>query len=257
MPHQALRTKGGPRVLAPSDPGPAPCMAASRPLLSSGLTWPSSRCARPRLGAVSPCRAHAAFVGCARVRTCPPVGGARTAGSRGPCARCSDVCCRPTRAPHPQDIINSMSNSPATSKPPVTLRLVVPASQCGSLIGKGGSKIKEIREVTAPPPAWRVPGRRGGGGRGGVPPPARAGRPGPGHPAPPFPGEGELSPLGCGGPGRGPQSRAPSLQGNPERPLPGAGSGPLPRKGLRCRSLPESILLCDLKLRRGDRISRR
>merc|ERR1711976_442333 len=26
--------------------------------------------------------------------------------------------------------------------------LVVPASQCGSLIGKGGSKIKEIREVT-------------------------------------------------------------------------------------------------------------
>ena len=49
----------------------------------------------------------------------------------------------------PQDIINSMSNSPATSKPPVTLRLVVPASQCGSLIGKGGSKIKEIREVTA------------------------------------------------------------------------------------------------------------
>ncbi|XP_030662101.1 poly(rC)-binding protein 3 isoform X18 [Nomascus leucogenys] len=45
-----------------------------------------------------------------------------------------------------EDIINSMSNSPATSKPPVTLRLVVPASQCGSLIGKGGSKIKEIRE---------------------------------------------------------------------------------------------------------------
>ncbi|XP_048193214.1 poly(rC)-binding protein 3-like isoform X1 [Perognathus longimembris pacificus] len=41
-----------------------------------------------------------------------------------------------------------MSNSPATSKPPVTLRLVVPASQCGSLIGKGGSKIKEIREST-------------------------------------------------------------------------------------------------------------
>ncbi|XP_019630126.1 PREDICTED: poly(rC)-binding protein 3-like isoform X2 [Branchiostoma belcheri] len=32
--------------------------------------------------------------------------------------------------------------------PPVTLRLIVPASQCGSLIGKGGSKIKEIREVT-------------------------------------------------------------------------------------------------------------
>lgn len=30
----------------------------------------------------------------------------------------------------------------------LTLRLVVPATQCGSLIGKGGSKIKEIREVT-------------------------------------------------------------------------------------------------------------
>lgn len=57
---------------------------------------------------------------------------------------------------HPQDIINSMSNSPATSKPPVTLRLVVPASQCGSLIGKGGSKIKEIREVTGPFPFWWV-----------------------------------------------------------------------------------------------------
>ncbi|KAI4889979.1 hypothetical protein NFI96_024365 [Prochilodus magdalenae] len=47
-----------------------------------------------------------------------------------------------------EDIINSMSNSQATSKPPVTLRLVVPASQCGSLIGKGGSKIKEMRETT-------------------------------------------------------------------------------------------------------------
>lgn len=40
-----------------------------------------------------------------------------------------------------------MTNSTATSKPPVTMRLVVPASQCGSLIGKGGCKIKEIREV--------------------------------------------------------------------------------------------------------------
>uniref|UniRef100_A0A7N8WVW9 Poly(rC) binding protein 3 n=1 Tax=Mastacembelus armatus TaxID=205130 RepID=A0A7N8WVW9_9TELE len=47
-----------------------------------------------------------------------------------------------------EDINSSMSNSPATSKPPVTLRLVVPASQCGSLIGKGGSKIKEMREST-------------------------------------------------------------------------------------------------------------
>ena len=29
----------------------------------------------------------------------------------------------------------------------LSLRLVVPASQCGSLIGKGGAKIKEIREA--------------------------------------------------------------------------------------------------------------
>ena len=41
-----------------------------------------------------------------------------------------------------------MTNSTAASRPPVTLRLVVPASQCGSLIGKGGCKIKEIREST-------------------------------------------------------------------------------------------------------------
>ncbi|NXJ11917.1 PCBP3 protein, partial [Odontophorus gujanensis] len=47
-----------------------------------------------------------------------------------------------------EDINASMTNSSVTSKPPVTLRLVVPASQCGSLIGKGGSKIKEIREST-------------------------------------------------------------------------------------------------------------
>lgn len=37
----------------------------------------------------------------------------------------------------------------ALGKPQVTLRLIVPASQCGSLIGKGGAKIKEIREVMA------------------------------------------------------------------------------------------------------------
>ncbi|XP_048859716.1 poly(rC)-binding protein 3-like isoform X2 [Brienomyrus brachyistius] len=47
-----------------------------------------------------------------------------------------------------EEINASMTNSTVTSKPPVTLRLVVPASQCGSLIGKGGSKIKEIRETT-------------------------------------------------------------------------------------------------------------
>ncbi len=44
-----------------------------------------------------------------------------------------------------QDIQN-IPNS-GVPKPPVTIRLIVPASQCGSLIGKGGSKIKEIREV--------------------------------------------------------------------------------------------------------------
>jgi hypothetical protein len=32
-------------------------------------------------------------------------------------------------------------------KPPITLRLAIPASQCGSLIGKAGAKIKEIRDV--------------------------------------------------------------------------------------------------------------
>uniref|UniRef100_A0A8C7H4A3 Poly(rC) binding protein 2 n=1 Tax=Oncorhynchus kisutch TaxID=8019 RepID=A0A8C7H4A3_ONCKI len=47
-----------------------------------------------------------------------------------------------------EDISSSMTNSTATSQPPVTLRIVVPASQCGSLIGKGGCKIKEIREST-------------------------------------------------------------------------------------------------------------
>uniref|UniRef100_A0A8D0GGC4 Poly(rC) binding protein 2 n=1 Tax=Sphenodon punctatus TaxID=8508 RepID=A0A8D0GGC4_SPHPU len=47
-----------------------------------------------------------------------------------------------------EDISSSMTNSTAASRPPVNLRLVVPASQCGSLIGKGGCKIKEIREST-------------------------------------------------------------------------------------------------------------
>uniref|UniRef100_A0A8C9WD77 Poly(rC) binding protein 2 n=1 Tax=Scleropages formosus TaxID=113540 RepID=A0A8C9WD77_SCLFO len=47
-----------------------------------------------------------------------------------------------------EDISSSMTNSTAASRPPVTLRIVVPASQCGSLIGKGGCKIKEIREST-------------------------------------------------------------------------------------------------------------
>lgn len=49
-----------------------------------------------------------------------------------------------------------MTNSTATSKPPVTLRIVVPASQCGSLIGKGGCKIKEIREVSLDKNMWEM-----------------------------------------------------------------------------------------------------
>ncbi|XP_048580248.1 poly(rC)-binding protein 3 [Nematostella vectensis] len=40
------------------------------------------------------------------------------------------------------------SNSKSNTTPPVTLRLIVPGSQCGSIIGKGGAKIKEIREVS-------------------------------------------------------------------------------------------------------------
>lgn len=44
--------------------------------------------------------------------------------------------------------INSGGGGSGVPRPPITLRLIVPASQCGSLIGKGGSKIKEIREVT-------------------------------------------------------------------------------------------------------------
>ncbi|XP_072136809.1 poly(rC)-binding protein 4 isoform X5 [Mobula birostris] len=47
-----------------------------------------------------------------------------------------------------EDLSTSSISDTTRSKPPVTLRLVIPASQCGSLIGKGGSKIKEIRETT-------------------------------------------------------------------------------------------------------------
>jgi len=42
----------------------------------------------------------------------------------------------------------SNGSGPGQQRPPITLRLIVPASQCGSLIGKAGSKIKEIREIT-------------------------------------------------------------------------------------------------------------
>ncbi|KAK2178992.1 hypothetical protein NP493_519g02012 [Ridgeia piscesae] len=46
-----------------------------------------------------------------------------------------------------EEDLNNLHNG-GLPKPPVTVRLIVPASQCGSLIGKGGAKIKEIREVT-------------------------------------------------------------------------------------------------------------
>ncbi|KXJ28358.1 poly(rC)-binding protein 3 [Exaiptasia diaphana] len=44
-----------------------------------------------------------------------------------------------------EELIN---NSKSNITPPVTLRLIVPGSQCGSIIGKGGTKIQEIREVS-------------------------------------------------------------------------------------------------------------
>ncbi|XP_070964366.1 poly(rC)-binding protein 4-like isoform X1 [Oncorhynchus clarkii lewisi] len=47
-----------------------------------------------------------------------------------------------------EDLTTLVANGTISSKPPVTLRLVIPASQCGSLIGKGGAKIREIREST-------------------------------------------------------------------------------------------------------------
>ncbi|XP_078493499.1 poly(rC)-binding protein 3 isoform X2 [Ciona intestinalis] len=46
------------------------------------------------------------------------------------------------------DINSGLSNC-ATNTVPVTIRLIVPASQCGSIIGKGGVKIKEIRDYPA------------------------------------------------------------------------------------------------------------
>ncbi|UXI18267.1 Mitochondrial 2-oxoglutarate/malate carrier protein [Sarcoptes scabiei] len=49
---------------------------------------------------------------------------------------------------HQQSTQSFSSSSSTSSSAPVTLKLIVPASQCGSLIGKGGSKIKEIREIT-------------------------------------------------------------------------------------------------------------
>ncbi|XP_039338621.1 poly(rC)-binding protein 4 isoform X2 [Mauremys reevesii] len=54
-----------------------------------------------------------------------------------------------------EDLGTGAANGGAVSKPPVTLRLVIPASQCGSLIGKAGAKIKEIRE--SPPKGATIP----------------------------------------------------------------------------------------------------
>ncbi|XP_077677725.1 poly(rC)-binding protein 4 isoform X2 [Eretmochelys imbricata] len=54
-----------------------------------------------------------------------------------------------------EDLGTGATNGGAVSKPPVTLRLVIPASQCGSLIGKAGAKIKEIRE--SPPKGATIP----------------------------------------------------------------------------------------------------
>lgn len=56
-------------------------------------------------------------------------------------------------APNKNLISSSNKGSNQTSAnnahhPSVTLRLIVPAGQCGSLIGRGGAKIKEIRELT-------------------------------------------------------------------------------------------------------------
>lgn len=56
------------------------------------------------------------------------------------------VCGQPTISLL-QDLCAAPANGGNVSRPPVTLRLVIPASQCGSLIGKAGTKIKEIREV--------------------------------------------------------------------------------------------------------------
>ncbi|NWU88037.1 PCBP2 protein, partial [Onychorhynchus coronatus] len=89
---------------------------------------------------------------------CLPQSGARINISEGNCPERIITLAGPTNAIFKafamiidkleEDISSSMTNSTAASRPPVTLRLVVPASQCGSLIGKGGCKIKEIREST-------------------------------------------------------------------------------------------------------------
>ncbi|KAL4646339.1 poly(rC)-binding protein 4-like isoform X2 [Arapaima gigas] len=56
-----------------------------------------------------------------------------------------------------EDLTALVGSGAVASRPPITLRLVIPTSQCGSLIGKGGSKIKEIRE--SPPKGATIPYR--------------------------------------------------------------------------------------------------
>ena len=41
-----------------------------------------------------------------------------------------------------------MNNSRSSGGGQVSVRLVIPSSQCGAIIGKGGSKVKEIREAS-------------------------------------------------------------------------------------------------------------
>ncbi|NXG75021.1 PCBP4 protein, partial [Baryphthengus martii] len=47
-----------------------------------------------------------------------------------------------------EEDLGAGSDGATVGRAPVTLRLVIPASQCGSLIGKAGAKIREIREST-------------------------------------------------------------------------------------------------------------
>ncbi|CAD5213939.1 unnamed protein product [Bursaphelenchus okinawaensis] len=48
-----------------------------------------------------------------------------------------------------EEYLQDMTAIPnSVPKPPITMRLIIPATQCGSIIGKGGTKIKEIRERT-------------------------------------------------------------------------------------------------------------
>ncbi|XP_035750653.1 poly(rC)-binding protein 4 isoform X2 [Egretta garzetta] len=54
-----------------------------------------------------------------------------------------------------EEDLGAGSDGATVGRAPVTLRLVIPASQCGSLIGKAGAKIREIRE--SPPKGATIP----------------------------------------------------------------------------------------------------